>query len=83
MLLLRYKDHPEKTFHAWRFNTHALSEVLTGNDSAYISELDVCIKEEWKDLGSAFRDKDVIPDNYNQFFVEPPTDEDRERGYLL
>ena len=66
-----------------RFNVHAIAEVLTGDDSAYISDLDIWIDGEWKDMGQAFKDRDIIPDNYNTFFGPPRTDEDRERGYFL
>lgn len=70
---------------ASQFNIHAISEVLTGDDSAYIYELDVWIEalQAWKPLADAFRDRDVIVDNYNTYFFEPQTDEDRERGYTL
>lgn len=65
------------------FNVHAMAEVLTGDDSAYISDLDVLINGEWKDMREAFKDRDIIPDNYNTFFSQPKTEEDRERGYFL
>lgn len=68
-----------------QFNVHAMSEVLTGDDSAFISELDVWIValQEWKDMEQAFRDHDIIIDNYNTRFFEPRNAEDRERGYTL
>lgn len=68
---------------ASRFNIHAMAEVLTGDDSAYISDLDVLIDGEWRDMRQAFADRDIIPDNYNQWFGQPKTDEDRQRGYFL
>ena len=64
------------------FNMHALAEVLTGEDSAYISDLDIWIDGEWKDMGQAFKDRDILPDNYNSFFSVPETEEQRERGYI-
>ena len=80
MAKLRYKkmDHE---FEASRFNTHALAEVLTGDDSAFFSELDVFINGEWKDFSQAFKDRDLIPDNYNVYFREPANEEERARGY--
>ena len=82
-MLLRYKGQTE-TFHGSRFNTMALNEVLTGDDSAYIHDLDVYLpkKKEWKCLQQAFKDNDVIPDNYNEWFGEPRDEEDRQRGYF-
>lgn len=68
---------------ASRFNVHALAEVLTGDDSAFISDLDIWINGQWKDMREAFKDRDIIPDNYNTFFGEPKSEEDRERGYFL
>lgn len=79
---LRYKTSHE-TFQSNRFNIHALAEVLTGDDSASIRDLDVEIKGEWKDLYQAFKDRDVITDNYNTYFFEPPTLADKERGCTL
>jgi hypothetical protein len=64
-----------------QFNVHALGEVLTGDDSAYISDLDVFINDEWKDMRQAFADRDIIPDNYNTFFGVPRNEKDRQRGY--
>lgn len=68
---------------ASQFNVHAMAEVLTGDDSAYVSDLDVWVNGEWKDMGQAFKDRDIIPDNYNQWFATPYSDEERERGYIL
>jgi hypothetical protein len=59
-----------------------MAEVLTGDHSAYISDLDVFVNDEWKDMRQAFADRDIIPDNYNTFFGVPRNDEDRERGYF-
>jgi len=72
-------------FNASSFNTSALAEVLTGDDSAFIRDLDVFLEAtgEWKDMGLAFRDRDLITDNYNTYFFEPKTDEERKRGYAV
>lgn len=85
MARLRYKQHPEIERESSKFNTHALSEIDVGDDSAFIKDLDVYVEAlgEWKDLNQAFADRDLIPDNYNVHFYEPKTDEDRERGYFL
>lgn len=77
---LRYKNTSE-IIHASCFNVHALAEIDVGNDSVYIRDLDVFIGGNWKDLNQAFRDRDVVPDNYNEYFAEPKTNEDRARGY--
>ncbi len=82
-MTLRYKKHPDDVFQSNSLNTLALAEVLTGDDSAFFSDLDVWIeaKQEWKCLSQAFRDKDVITDNYNTMFFEPKNEEERNRGY--
>lgn len=81
---VRYKDTKTTTY-ALGFNMSALAEVLTGDDSIYIKDLDVWLeqKQEWKDLSQAFKDHDVITDNHNTCFFEPSTKEERERGYSL
>lgn len=93
---VRMKTNIERPFNANKFNTTALSEVIGygdefGSDSFFIEDLDVLIEAKdsngkqigWKDMGQAFRDKDLIIDNYNTYFFEPETKEDRERGYTL
>jgi hypothetical protein len=79
---LRYKKTGAETF-SLRFNTHGLGEVLTGDDSALISELDVWIAGGWKDMSQAFKDRDLIPDNYNEWFGEPKNIEEQKRGYYF
>jgi len=72
------------------FNTHGMSEIIVGfqddgMDSDYIKNYEVYLEVTkcWKDLSLAFRDRDVIIDNYNTKFFEPPTEEDRIRGFTL
>lgn len=79
---VRYKKTGSEA-EASRFNVSALAEVLTGDDSPSIYELDVFLPKlnSWKDMSRAFHDKDLITDNYNTSFGEPRTDEDRARGY--
>lgn len=80
----RYKKYPDEEFQTSTLNTSALNEVLTGESSEYFHDLEVFLvaKNEWKCLRQAFRDKDVITDNYNTWFAEPKTEEDRKRGYF-
>lgn len=72
-----------------QFNIHALNEIIVYFDdgdanSDYPREYDVLLSSgEWKDLQQAMKDHDVIHDNYNTWFFEPQTPEDRERGYTL
>ena len=73
-----------------RFNIHGMSEIIVnhieyGGDSAYIKDFDVYLesKQEWKDMSQAFKDHDLIVDNYNTLFFEPKTEEDKIRGYTL
>jgi hypothetical protein len=70
-------------FYSTDFNMAALNEVVGGGDSWYIKDLDVLIDGNWKDMRQAFKDKDIITDNYNTHFFEPPTEEDRKRGFTL
>lgn len=81
---VRYKNNGQLAWSS-QFNILTLNEVLTGDDSVFISSLDVFIeaKQEWKDLRQAFKDRDVITDNYNSRFFEPQNEEDRKRGYTL
>lgn len=70
-----------------QFNVHAVSEIIVGFvdgdcTTDYITNYDVELHHsEWKDLGQAFRDRDVIPNNYNTHFGLPVNDEARQRGY--
>lgn len=74
-----------------RFNVHALAEVICywddgSADNMFIKELDVFIVANgigWKDMRQAFKDKDIITDNYNTTFFEPTTEEDKIRGFTL
>lgn len=79
---VRYKETGTEA-HASRFNITALAEVLTGDDSVFIKDLDVFLdsKGEWKDMNAAFRDRDLITNNTNTDFFEPKNEEDRARGY--
>lgn len=79
---LRYKSTGTEA-EGYRFNIHALAEIDVGDDSAFIKDLDIFIKGAWKDLGQAFKDKYIIPDNYNVWFGIPKTKEDKERGFFL
>ena len=72
-----------------RFNMHSLHEIVVYGgdwcDTMYIREFDVWLeaRQEWKDLQQAFRDHDVIVDNYNSRFFEPENEQDRARGFTL
>jgi hypothetical protein len=54
-------------------------------DSAFIRDFEVWIEalQKWKCMSQAFKDSDLIVDNYNTTFFEPSNDEDRERGFTL
>ena len=79
-----------KNWHSSKFNIHGLGEIIVhypdyGADSAFIREFDVYLVStgEWKDMNQAFKDHDLITDNYNTRFFEPKTEEDRIRGFTL
>jgi hypothetical protein len=71
------------------FNTCGLGEVIVGflddegMDSMFINELEVFLdsKQEWKDMSQAFKDNNIISDNFNTCFREPKNEEERENGY--
>lgn len=65
------------------FNVHAMGEVLTGDDTVYIKDLDVFLPQldAWKDMCEAFQDHDLIVDDYNTRFFEPENDVERARGF--
>lgn len=86
----RQKSKPELEFTTTKFNVHGLGEVIGcslefGCDLFFIADLDVYIEalKEWKDMRQAFKDKDLITDNYNTWFFEPKDEIERERGYTL
>lgn len=81
---IRYKNDPEDVRIVNQLNTHALAEVLTGDDSAFFSELEVFLerKQEWKCLSQAFKDRDIITDNYNTVFAEPRNQAEKVQGYF-
>lgn len=73
---------------ASKFNTASLSEIMVcwddEMDTDFQSNYDVKLPSgEWKDLRQAFKDHDVITDNYNTRFFHPANAEDRERGFTL
>lgn len=74
---MKLKD--KKTGEIWfsnQFNMSSICELIimndSGADSAFISDFDVWLesKNQWKDLGDSFKDKDVITDNYDTEFFE-------------
>lgn len=70
------------------FNTHALSEIIVAFSdgdcsSEYIKDYDVYLENRqiWLDMQEAFREKLIIPDNYNTSFREPVDEAEREKGW--
>lgn len=77
---VRYKSTGSEASSS-RFNIHSLTEVLTEDDSPDIGDLDVFVNDAWKDMRQAFRDKDIVPDNYNERFGLPVDEAAKIRGY--
>ncbi len=86
--------HKTTKYTGWssQFNTHGIGEIIVGfdvmpdgsgdMDSMYLHDFDVLLPDgTWKDLAQAFRDKDVVPDNYDIRFGPPTSPTNRERGY--
>lgn len=80
--------------HSNKFNIHSLNEIIVGfdddengepmgADSDFIRNYEVFLEktQQWKCMSQAFKDHDLITDNYNERFFEPKNDEERERGY--
>lgn len=85
MFKCRYKDNPSSEWETsyLNLNTCAIAEVLTGDDSAYFSDLEVKFGEDdWIPLPEACKQNILIPDNYNTYLAEPTNDEQRERGWI-
>lgn len=64
---------PQEVFVAW---SEELSQEFARDLEVFIE-----IKQEWMPFGEAQKNHDIITDNYNTYFFEPKTPEDRERGY--
>lgn len=81
---IRYKKTGRISFSS-NFNINALTEVLVEDDSPSICDLDVFVTAEndWMDMAEAFKNGDLIVDNYNTYFFEPETEEERKLGYRL
>ena len=86
---VRFKNNPDTIWYSGEFNIHALSEIIVqhkdlGADSVFIKDLDVLLATgEWKDMRQAFKEHSLIVDNYNTYFFEPKTAEEKERGFTL
>lgn len=79
---VRYKSNGAIAYVS-SFNMTTTGEVLTGDDSAYIAELEVFLEKsgEWKDMRQAFRDHDLITNDANTSFFEPENEKDKVRGF--
>lgn len=59
-----------------KFNVHGMSEILVGFDddfdSDFIKNYDVFLKSKniWKDMDQAFKDGNLLIDDYNTWFFE-------------
>lgn len=88
---VRHKNSPDQRATASRFNTHGLGEMIVyfhdpdDCDSDFIRDYEVFLEatQQWKDMSQAFKDHDLITDNYNTEFFEPKDDAERQRGYRL
>lgn len=71
-----------------KFNIHAMSEIIICFDdgdcnSDFIDDYDVYLEssKRWESMKEAFRNKDIIIDNYNSEFREPHNEAERGRGW--
>jgi len=81
---VRFKGRPDE-YDCNKLNTYGVSEVYIyddeGIDTVFIKDLEVLLKTGWKDMQQAFKDNDLVTDNYNTCFREPFNDEERKKGY--
>lgn len=87
---VRFKKRPDSEYHCSRFNPVGFGEVIIqgeniGADSVFVVDLEIFVesKQTWKDMAIAFKEQDILPDNYNLWFSEPKTEQDRLRGYII
>ena len=85
---IRLKNNPKIKGFSSGFNEHALNEVIVcldvyDCDSFYLSEIEILIYGLWIDFNVAFRNKDIITDNYNTRFFKPMNWNDKKRGFTL
>ncbi len=68
---VRHKKTGEE-FESREFNPYGRAEILRSDVVVHFGvrfkDLDVWVNGAWKDMISAFRDKDIIPDVYNKYF---------------
>lgn len=69
-----------------QFNPHSIGEIIVYYEdgkcsSEFIRDYEVYLDVGWKDMHEAFRDCDVIPNNYNTRFRRPLNETEREKGY--
>jgi len=74
------------------FNTSTVGEIIVSggqdidtwwHDTCFISDFDVLLEatQQWKDMRQAFKDHDLITDNYNTCFFEPANPAERQQGW--
>ena len=85
---VRLKSDHEVTGFSNTFNPASGIEILVmyddgGGDSDYIRYYEVLINDKWIDMNDAFKNHDLITDNYYTKFFEPKDDKERKRGYRL
>lgn len=73
---------------AINFNMVGIGEMIVyfpegDASSEFIRDYEVWLEasQEWKNMNQAFRDHDLITDNYNVRFFEPITLKEREQGF--
>ena len=88
-MIIRYIDKPELTGTTGSFNISGIGEVIVYYDigdcsSEFINNLEVYLTypQKWYNMQKAFKDKLIIPDNYNTYFREPRSDLERSKGYF-
>ena len=87
---IRYKNNNSMIGTSNKFNTESINEIITifngrDFDTDYILKFDVYLenKKQWLDMKEAFKNHDLITDNYNTIFFEQKNDNERKKGYRL
>lgn len=88
MAKVRTRTNPPVMGTSSQFNTHGMGEVIVhfdagDADSMLMGELEVLVGVscEWVPMDQAFRNRRLIPDNYNRAFREPRTASEQLRGW--
>jgi hypothetical protein len=89
---VRLKNKRSLVWDCYKFNVNAMSEVYIGNidygmDTVFIKDLEVWLRKlgTWKSMTYAFKDKDLVTDDFNEQIYEtlPGVLTDANKEYII